>query len=203
MIDVEVFGLPATAGARTDVPDAAGVRELCIAAAARAGVRDAHLAVEFVDTSTIAALNAEHRAESHPTDVLSFPIDGAPAAADVPDEDLAADGDGEEGAGGEGEDGGEGGAEASVAVTSNEGAARARARARAGPRPRDPERELGDVIICIERTSDVREAIVHGVLHLAGMDHETDDGEMLALQREVLASTRSTAGEPAATHEVR
>ena len=25
---------------------------------------------------------------------------------------------------------------------------------------------------------------MHGVLHLTGMDHETDDGEMLALQAE-------------------
>jgi probable rRNA maturation factor len=47
-------------------------------------------------------------------------------------------------------------------------------------------RELGDVVICLEHTSDVSEAIVHGVLHLLGMDHETDDGEMLALQRELL-----------------
>jgi probable rRNA maturation factor len=48
-------------------------------------------------------------------------------------------------------------------------------------------RELGDVVICPQHTTDVREAIVHGVLHLLGMDHEQDDGEMLALQREVLA----------------
>ena len=37
-------------------------------------------------------------------------------------------------------------------------------------------------MICPEHTEDLREAVVHGVLHLAGMDHETDDGEMLALQ---------------------
>jgi probable rRNA maturation factor len=48
-------------------------------------------------------------------------------------------------------------------------------------------RELGDVVICPEHTVDVREAIVHGVLHLLGMDHETDAGEMLALQAELLA----------------
>ena len=47
-------------------------------------------------------------------------------------------------------------------------------------------RELGDVVICPEHTVDLREAIVHGALHLAGMDHETDDGEMLALQAELL-----------------
>jgi probable rRNA maturation factor len=48
-------------------------------------------------------------------------------------------------------------------------------------------RELGDIVISSEHTSDVREAIVHGTLHLVGMDHETDDGEMLALQAELLS----------------
>jgi probable rRNA maturation factor len=48
-------------------------------------------------------------------------------------------------------------------------------------------RELGDVVISPQHTADLREAVVHGVLHLTGMDHETDDGEMLALQREILA----------------
>lgn len=51
-------------------------------------------------------------------------------------------------------------------------------------------RELGDVVICVEHTADVREAIVHGVLHLLGMDHETDEGEMLERQRELLAASR-------------
>jgi probable rRNA maturation factor len=31
------------------------------------------------------------------------------------------------------------------------------------------------------------EAVVHGVLHLCGYDHEADSGEMLELQRKVLA----------------
>ena len=52
------------------------------------------------------------------------------------------------------------------------------------------ERELGDVVICPEHTVDLAEAVVHGVLHLVGMDHETDDGEMLALQAEVLTWVR-------------
>ena len=52
------------------------------------------------------------------------------------------------------------------------------------------ERELGDVVICPEHTEDLTEAVVHGVLHLVGMDHETDDGEMLALQAEVLSWIR-------------
>jgi probable rRNA maturation factor len=47
-------------------------------------------------------------------------------------------------------------------------------------------RELGDIVICPEHTVDVREAVVHGALHLSGMDHETDHGEMLALQAELM-----------------
>jgi probable rRNA maturation factor len=53
--------------------------------------------------------------------------------------------------------------------------------------PGQGARELGDVVICLGHTVDVAEAIVHGVLHLIGMDHETDDGEMLLVQRELLA----------------
>ncbi len=47
-------------------------------------------------------------------------------------------------------------------------------------------RELGDVVICPEHTEDLIEAVVHGVLHLCGYDHEADGGEMLALQARVL-----------------
>jgi probable rRNA maturation factor len=47
-------------------------------------------------------------------------------------------------------------------------------------------RELGDIVICPPCTADLREAVVHGALHLTGMDHETDDGEMLALQAELM-----------------
>jgi probable rRNA maturation factor len=51
-------------------------------------------------------------------------------------------------------------------------------------------RELGDVVICPEYTEDVIEAVVHGVLHLCGYDHETDNGEMLAVQDRVLGRLR-------------
>jgi len=51
-------------------------------------------------------------------------------------------------------------------------------------------RELGDVAICAEHCSDVTEAAVHGVLHLCGHDHETDEGEMLALQARVMTALR-------------
>ena len=52
--------------------------------------------------------------------------------------------------------------------------------ASAGPR------ELGDIVICPSRTHDLEEAVIHGALHLTGMDHETDQGEMLALQAELM-----------------
>ena len=59
-----------------------------------------------------------------------------------------------------------------------------------GPGPSAGPRELGDVLICPPQASDLTEAAVHGVLHLCGYDHETDDGEMLELQRRVLTALR-------------
>ena len=115
--------------------DADLVEKACVLAAATAGVEDGHVAVTFVGADEIAALNAEHRGKEGPTDVLSFPVDGAIESA-------------------------------------------------------FGERELGDVVICPEHTVDLTEAVVHGVLHLVGMDHELDDGEMLALQAEVLSWVR-------------
>jgi probable rRNA maturation factor len=108
------------------------IERLAALAAASAGVEDGHLAIEFVDETRIRQLNREYRDRDAPTDVLSFPIDGADGPA-------------------------------------------------AGPR------ELGDVVICPEHTVELREAVLHGVLHLVGMDHEADDGEMLTLQREILS----------------
>ena len=125
MLEVEVIG-----DGGPDAPPAPEVERLVALALASAGVDDGHVAVEFVGAERIAALNAEHRGRSGPTDVLSFPIDEADAAF--------------------------------------------------GPR------ELGDIVICPPHTEDLREAIVHGALHLTGMDHETDDGEMLAVQAELL-----------------
>ncbi len=128
MLDVEVLGeLP------SGLDSHAEIERLCAAAVSSAGVERGHLAVEFVSAERIAELNAVHRGKQGPTDVLSFPIDGASAL--------------------------------------------------------DGPRELGDIVICPEHTADLREAVVHGALHLVGMDHETDDGEMLALQAELLRAT--------------
>jgi probable rRNA maturation factor len=144
VLEVEVFGAERVPGA----PSLAEVERLCGLAAAAAGVKEGHLAIEYVDSARIAALNAHHRGKHAPTDVLSFPIDGpGPIAGPGP-----IDGPGPI----------------------------------AGP---SVPRELGDVVVCPERTADLREAIVHGVLHLLGMDHETDDGEMLRLQERVLGGS--------------
>jgi probable rRNA maturation factor len=134
MIEVEVLGSRAL---RPGAPPLSEIQRLSRLAAAAAGVRDGHVAIEFVDSERITELNANFRSHHAPTDVLSFPIDGR----EPPDGSLA--------------------------------------------------RELGDVIVCAEHTRDIREAIVHGVLHLVGFDHETDDGEMLRLQRQLLESAQS------------
>jgi probable rRNA maturation factor len=119
-------------------------------------VHDGHVAIEFVNAARITELNARYRQRPAPTDVLSFPVDGA--------EPIEA-------------------AEMLAAPGAHGGAGCAGASAR---RPA-ASRELGDVVICAEHTTDLREAVVHGVLHLVGMDHELDGGEMMALQRELLA----------------
>lgn len=52
--------------------------------------------------------------------------------------------------------------------------------------PAGPPPELGDVVICPEAAQDPLEVLaVHGLLHLLGYDHESDGGEMLALQAEL------------------
>ena len=55
-----------------------------------------------------------------------------------------------------------------------------------GSGPAAGPRELGDVAICPEHCTDLVEAAVHGTLHLCGMDHEADNGEMLVLQTRVM-----------------
>jgi probable rRNA maturation factor len=139
MLEIEVIGIEQITldGERAVglvVPTAAELERLCALAIASSGIEDGHVAIEFVDSERIQALNREHRDLDEPTDVLSFAIDGQGSSA--------------------------------------------------GPR------ELGDIVICPEHTADLREAVIHGALHLTGMDHETDDGEMLALQAELLRWAR-------------
>ncbi len=131
MLDVEVIGVQTRwSDGEPEVPTPAEVEELCRLTLGSAGIREGHVAVEFVEEDRIRELNREYRQLDEPTDVLSFAVDQDGPAA--------------------------------------------------GPR------ELGDIVICPAHTADLREAIVHGALHLTGMDHESDDGEMLALQAELM-----------------
>ena len=59
-----------------------------------------------------------------------------------------------------------------------------------GSGPAAGPRELGDVVVCAARSHDELEVVVHGVLHLCGMDHEVDSGEMLAAQDRAMGRLR-------------
>jgi len=65
----------------------------------------------------------------------------------------------------------------------------------------------GDIHICLpvareqavsaghSLAQELRTLVVHGLLHLAGYDHEKDDGEMMRLQDEALAELPPIPGE--------
>lgn len=69
----------------------------------------------------------------------------------------------------------------------------------AGAHGQSPLRHLGDIAISLDRARDqanqigqsieaeIRFLCLHGLLHLLGYDHETDDGEMMAYQAEIKA----------------
>jgi probable rRNA maturation factor len=135
------------------------------------GVRgEAELSVLFVDLEAISVLNRDFMGEDGPTDVLSFPIDG----------ELAP--------GGRWPDDGGPGPE------------------RGMPDPDDLPRLLGDVVICPEIAArnapehagsfddEIALLVVHGILHLLGLDHH-DEAERVAMQareRELLTELHGT-----------
>ena len=128
------------------------------------GVRGGtELSIFFVTSADIAELNVEHMGVAGPTDVLSFPIDGG----------------------------------AVVEVDSGGGSR--------GPDRPEPDRSdlpvlLGDVVICPEvareqaptHAGDLEDElallVVHGVLHVLGWDHRTDQekNDMWRRQRDLL-----------------
>jgi probable rRNA maturation factor len=58
-----------------------------------------------------------------------------------------------------------------------------------------PAPELGDIVICPPEAEESLETLaVHGLLHLVGFDHETDNGEMLALQDQMMDRYAERAG---------
>ena len=130
------------------------------------GVRGGtELSIFFVTSGDIAELNAEHMGVDGPTDVLSFPIDGG----------------------------------AVVDVDSGGGTR--------GPDRPEPDRSdlpvlLGDVVICPEVAleqapthagsvdDELALLVVHGVLHVLGWDHRTDQekNDMWRRQEDLLVA---------------
>lgn len=136
-------------------------RDLARATLSEEGVRGAcELSLFFVDEATMADLNREHMSKQGPTDVLAFPLDGV--------EVVDAQGPG--------------------ALT--------RGPARPHPDHDDAPTLLGDVVVCpivAERQApthagSVRDElallVVHGVLHVLGYDHDTDDSTATMRERE-------------------
>ncbi len=128
MIEIEAQAPPEITARLTDV-----LRFAC----ADLAIERATLGLMIVGPGEMAGINAEHRQEPVPTDVLSFTVDGPDLVHGWPDD---------------------------------------------GPAP-----ELGDIIICPEAAEEPLEVLaVHGLLHLLGYDHETDAGEMLARQDDLM-----------------
>ena len=142
-------------------------QRLALAVLADEGVEgEAELSVMFVDEETIGDLNLRFMESDGPTDVLSFPIDGEPnEPGRWPD------------AGGPGPD-------------------------RIENDPEDLPLLLGDVVICpivADRNAPTHAGtledelallVVHGILHLLGMDHteEAERIEMQSRERELLSA---------------
>jgi probable rRNA maturation factor len=133
---------------------------LAEAVLAEEGVRgDAELSILFVDEQAMADLNKRFLGKEGPTDVLAFPIDEEPVE------------------GGRSPDSGGTG----PGFTSE---------------PTDLPTLLGDVVICpavAHRNApehagtyddELALLVVHGVLHLLGMDHEVDDEAEVMEKRE-------------------
>ena len=126
---------------------------------------DAELSVLFVDEPTIAGLNERFLGKSGPTDVLAFPLDDEP---DEPGRWPDAGGP---------------------------------APGREPPEPSDLPTLLGDVVICPSIAArnapehagtyedELALLLVHGILHLLGMDHveDADAEKMEARERALLA----------------
>lgn len=130
------------------------------------------LGIAFVDEDAIAELHEENLGLTGPTDVLSFPVDGEGAAADMTEAAVGA-----------------GGAEPHLAGP-------------LGGLPEGPEPWLlGDVVVCPAVAArqaahhagtvddELALLVVHGLLHLLGLDHASDHDRaaMQAWERALLA----------------
>jgi probable rRNA maturation factor len=133
------------------------------------------LAIAFVDDAAMRKLNKDFRRKDKTTDVLTFPGESVSSRAAKTARDPYRSG-------------------ASHKAT--------------GPSPstrlRMTPEHLGDIVISLDQARrqaadekhslaiEVRYLIVHGILHALGYDHETDNGEMNALELEVRAKVGLT-----------
>lgn len=146
-----------------DVPvDLDRLRDLARAALLEEGVRGAcELSLFFVDEPTMAGLNAEHMGKTGATDVLAFPLDG-------------------------------------IEVVDTQGpGALTRGPARPHPDHDDMPTLLGDVVVCPAIAAkqapthagsvddELALLVVHGVLHVLGYDHDTEDATATMRGREL------------------
>lgn len=122
----------------------------------RLGYDFGELGISYLTAEDMAFLNLTHMGKDGPTDVLSFPLDADRISLEPEVREAVA--------------------------RSAEGVPLL----------------LGDVVICPEIAAGQAEAagtsleqelcllLVHGILHIAGYDHETDAGEMERLQGQIL-----------------
>lgn len=129
---------------------------------------DVEVALLFVDETSIASLNERFLGRAGPTDVLAFPIEDEPLA------------------GGRSPDSGGTGPGSGALPSGDED---------------EPLMLLGDVVICptvaarnavehgVSEDDELALLVVHGLLHLLGMDHEDpkEAEEMERLERDLLA----------------
>ena len=119
---------------------------------------DSELSLLFIDEAAMAELNERYLGRNGPTDVLAFPLDGDDVVASARAADSSGPGPAFE------------------------------------PEPDDVPTMLGDVVVCpavARRNADGRKTtysdemallIVHGILHLLGMDH-VDDKDAVVMER--------------------
>ena len=151
-------------------------RVLAIETLRSQGVRGAcELSLFFIDETTIAELNSEHMGKVGPTDVLSFPLDG-------------------------------------IEIAESQGpGALTRGPARAHPDHDDVPTLLGDVLVCPSIAlaqapthagtlqDELALLVVHGILHVLGFDHDTDEATSEMRQHELAVLTAHHWGGPPPT----
>jgi probable rRNA maturation factor len=153
-------------GVRSPVAHAALARLAAHALTICRAPSPASLGLILSDDRELAALNIEHMGHEGPTDVLSFPLLPASAFPRHPGQDPIL----------------------------RKGSAAGRFALPPGRRP-----HLGDIVVSVDRAAaqargaledELRQLIVHGVLHVCGWDHAapTERDAMRALESKVLDS---------------